>query len=78
MPTVLRWKGNRFFWYVADGREPPHVHIFRDDKECKIWLHGLSIAFNKGYTGSEMRALLAKTAEERASLLEIWHEQFGH
>jgi hypothetical protein len=36
MPTVFRWKGYRFFWYQADGSEPPHIHIWKDGKECKI------------------------------------------
>jgi hypothetical protein len=36
MPTLLRWKGYRFFFYSADGWEPAHIHIVKDGKEAKI------------------------------------------
>lgn len=77
MPTVFRWRGHRFFWYVADGSEPAHVHVFKDGKECKIWLLDLSIAFNHGYAAAELRAVVKTTCDERSRLLEIWNEQFG-
>jgi len=78
MPTVFRWKGYRFFWYQADGAEPPHVHVWKDGKECKIWLRDLSVAFNKGHLPSDLRALVDVTTAERARLLEVWNEHFGH
>jgi hypothetical protein len=78
MPTVFRWRGYRFFWYQADGGEPPHVHIWKDGRECKIWLMDGSVAFNHGYAQQDLRALLAVTAEERQRLLEVWNEQFGN
>ena len=78
MPTVLRWKGYRFFWYQADGAEPPHVHIWKDCKECKIWLEDGSVAFNRGHSAADLRALVAVTVSERDHLLEVWNEQFGH
>lgn len=77
MPTVLRWRGYRFFWYSWDGVEPPHVHIWKDRKECKIWLSDLSLAFNRGYSSADIGTLVARTAEERDRFREIWNEQFG-
>jgi Domain of unknown function (DUF4160) len=53
MPTVLRWHGYRFFFYSADGREPPHVHVTNDGKEAKIWLSDLVLALNMGYSAKE-------------------------
>jgi hypothetical protein len=38
MPTVLRWKGYRFFFWSGDRGEPPHVHVKRDAGEAKVWL----------------------------------------
>ena len=61
MPTVFRWKGYRFFWYEADGSEPPHVHIWKDGKECKIWLADGKVAFNHGHAAADLRALAAVT-----------------
>ncbi len=77
MPTAMRWRGYRFFWYSWDGVEPAHVHIWKDGKECKIWLHDLSVAFNHGHSERDLAALTVKTAESRERLLETWHEQFG-
>ncbi len=34
MPTLLRWRGYRFFFYSADGWEPPHIHVYKDGKEA--------------------------------------------
>ena len=49
MPTLLRWKGYRFFFYSADGWEPPHVHVAKDGKEAKVWLNDLGVAVSLGY-----------------------------
>jgi hypothetical protein len=78
MPTVLRWRGYRFFWYQADGLEPPHVRIWKDGKECKIWLLSGKVAYNHGHAQADLRELMAVTAEHCEHLLEIWHEHFGH
>jgi hypothetical protein len=78
MPTVFRWKGYRFFWYEADGAEPPHVHIWKDGKECKIWLGELTVAFNHGHPPHELRALIDITSTEQKRLLEVWNEHFGN
>ena len=38
MPTVLRMKGWRFFFYANEGNEPIHIHARKGDAECKYWL----------------------------------------
>ena len=78
MPTVFRWKGYRFFWYRADGGEPPHVHIWKDGKECKIWLESSELAYNHGHAAADIRALGAVVEQERDHMMEIWHDSFGH
>ncbi|TAK58277.1 MAG: DUF4160 domain-containing protein [Bacteroidetes bacterium] len=44
MPVVLRIKGYRFWFYEADLTEPPHVHVGKEDKEAKYWLHPIACA----------------------------------
>jgi hypothetical protein len=39
IPTLHREGPYRFFFYSHEPREPPHVHIERDDAIAKIWLH---------------------------------------
>lgn len=77
MPTVFRWKGYRFFWYQADGVEPPHVHIWKNGCECKIWLVDGTVAFNHGHSASDLRSLVAVVLQERQHLLGVWNDQFG-
>ena len=77
MPTVFRWKGYRFFWYQADAAEPPHVHIWKDGKECKIWIGSGEVAFNRGHSASDLRDLVSVTAEQREHLLGVWNDNFG-
>jgi hypothetical protein len=35
MPTVLRVGPYQFFFYSTDGKEPPHIHVERDDDVAK-------------------------------------------
>ena len=77
MPTLLRWKGYRFFFYSADGWEPPHLHVVKDGCEAKIWLNDLSVAINMGYSARELSEIVRKTREERDTFLEAWSGYFG-
>jgi hypothetical protein len=77
VPTLLRWKGYRFFFYSADNWEPPHVHVANGGKEAKIWLHDLSVAVNLGYNSRELNELVRKTRQERAAFLEAWNDHFS-
>lgn len=77
MPTLLRWKGYRFFFYSADGFEPAHIHIAKDGKEAKIWLNDLTIAVNLGYSAKELTEIIRKTREERDGFLAVWRNHFG-
>ena len=76
MPTVLRWKGFRFFFYSADGWEPPHIHVTKDGKEAKIWLHDLKL--NMGFTARELNEIIKKARDERESFLEAWNDHFAN
>jgi len=38
MPTVVRIRGWRVFFYADEGNEPCHVHARKGDAECKFWL----------------------------------------
>ena len=44
MPVVLRVNGYKFWFYMADIVEPPHVHIGNDGNEAKFWLTPIKIA----------------------------------
>ena len=52
MPTVLRYKGYRFFFVSYDCKEMMHVHVVKERKSCKFWLKSRSniyLADNNGF-----------------------------
>jgi len=77
MPTLLRWKGYRFFFYSADGWEPAHIHVVKDGKEAKLWLNDVSVAVDMGYSARELGEIIRRTRTERAVFMEIWNGYFG-
>ena len=76
MPTILRWRGWRFFFFAGDEGEPPHVHVVKDDAEVKIWLEDLTVAKEHGINARDLARILEKTGVERENFLEAWHEFF--
>ena len=77
MPTLLRWKGYRFFFFSADKSEPAHIHIVKDGKEAKIWLNDITVAINMGFAAVELSEIIRKAREERVSFLEAWNDHFA-
>ena len=39
MPTILRIRGWRLFFYANEGDEPIQIHARKADAECKFWLN---------------------------------------
>ena len=78
MPTLFEWKGWKFLFYSLDYAEPPHVHVRKDRKEAKIWLHRVEIARNRRCSDHELAVLLRVAEENRTMFLEKWHEYFGN
>lgn len=77
MPTLLRWKGYRFYFYSADGWEAPHVHIYKDGKEAKLWLRDITVAINLGYNARELNEIVRATRDHQNAFLEAWNDYFG-
>jgi hypothetical protein len=76
MPTVLRWRGYRFFFYASDLGEPPHIHVVKDECAAKFWLIYLELAVYIGFKAHELNEIHAKPKEEQHALLEAWDEFF--
>ena len=77
MPTVLRWKGYRFFFYSADSGEPAHIHVAKAEREAKIWLEDIAIAVNMGFSAQELAEIVRKTREMRNAFQEAWNDYFA-
>ena len=76
-PVILRVGPYRFYFVSHDLREPPHVHVDREDVSAKFWLDPVSLAYNLGYPPRELRKLEAIITEHQRDLLEAWNEYFG-
>jgi Domain of unknown function (DUF4160) len=77
MPTIIRLKGIRFFFYSLENGEPPHVHAESDDKTAKFWLDPVELARSNGFRPQELTRLRAVVIERRREFLEAWHAHFG-
>jgi len=74
MPTVLRIKGCRFYFFAQEGREPAHVHVDKGSGTMKIWLSDLTIASAERLKQAEVQEILRLARQHRQFLLRAWHE----
>ena len=77
MPTLLRWRGYRFFFFSADRWEPPHVHVEKVGHQAKLWLSDLRVAINTGFRTPELNDIIRKVRQERENFLESWNDYFA-
>jgi hypothetical protein len=78
VPTILRWRGFRCFFYSNEGGEPPYVHVRTASGEVKIWLTDLTVAASVQLPPNELASAKRLVAENREALLEAWHDYFGN
>lgn len=78
MPTVLKIKGFRFFFYSLEGNEPPHIHVEHGDKVAKYWLNPVDLASSYGFRSHELSKLRLMVIENKALFLEKWYEYFSN
>ena len=48
MPTVLRTKGYRFFFYIND-HDPPHIHIEKEQSTAKFTLKNVELVKSRRF-----------------------------
>lgn len=57
MPTVLRYRGYRFYFYSHEPNEPPHIHVDKDNLSAKFWLSPIFLARNIDFSSKELRKI---------------------
>ena len=67
----------RLFFYSADGGEPAHVHVERDDHIAKLWLSPVRLAESGGFKARELREIERIAQENENILMDAWNEYFG-
>jgi hypothetical protein len=76
MPTVLLVGPYRFFFYASDRREPPHIHVERDEKVAKFWLAPVRLERSGGFARREINRIQHVVEQKAGRLLRSWNEYF--
>ncbi len=76
MPTIVRLRGIRFFFYSDENGEPPRIHVESSDKTAKFWLDPVELARSNGFRPQELTRLRATGIERRYEFLEVRHAHF--
>jgi len=77
MPTVLRYRGYRFFFFSLDRGEPPHIHVEKGNNYVKFWLKPVCVARSRGFRDHELNDI-AEIVENNINILEgKWHAYFS-
>ena len=80
MPTVLRWKGYRFFFFSNEGdpAESVHVHVRKDRNVAKFWLEPVvALAESYGMNSKELNKLEKVVENNDKQIKKAWYEYFG-
>lgn len=72
VPTILRVNGYRFFFYAYDCIEPRHIHMKKENAECKFWLDPVSLEFNHGMTAKQLREVERIIIDNLDTLRREW------
>ena len=77
MPTVLRVKGYRFFFFSMEGGEPPHVHVEHAENYAKFWLRPIALARSRGFRSHQLVDIQTIVTENVDLFEEKWNEHFA-
>jgi len=78
MPTVLRIKGYRFFFFSNEMNEPLHIHVESAGKYAKFWLEPIALARNTGFRSFELIEIRNIVIKNKRTIKERWNEYFTH
>jgi hypothetical protein len=77
MPTVLRIRNYRFFFFSNEGNEPSHIHVESGNKYAKFWLEPVQIVRSADFNATELNEIRKLILENLNFVKEKWHEYFG-
>jgi hypothetical protein len=77
MPTVLRVKGYRFFFFSNERNEPVHIHVEKSESYVKFWLEPIGVAVNYGFNSKQLREISEIIEENLDLIIEKWNEYFS-
>jgi len=75
MPTILRWKGYKFFFFSLE-EDRPHIHVTKQNGQAKVWLDNFTVAKSQGFSQKDLNVIQRKVEAEYAAFLERWNDYF--
>ena len=75
MPTVLRTKGYRFFFYIND-HAPPHIHVEKERSTAKFILKNAELVKSNRFNANELREIRKLVVENLELFKTKWDEHF--
>jgi hypothetical protein len=77
MPTILRVKGYRFFFFSNERNEPIHIHVEKTDSYAKFWLKPIGVAVDYGFNSKQLREISEIIDENYDIIIIKWNEYFS-
>lgn len=80
MPTVLKERGFRYFFYSDEGTptEPCHIHVTNGDGEAKFWVgDDVTVAYNHGLNRRDLAIAMMVVRAKRSQFERAWHGYFS-
>ena len=75
MPTILRTKGYRFFFYIND-HSPPHIHVEKERSTAKYLLDNAEIVKSKRFNANELSEIRKIVLDNLELFKTKWDEYF--
>jgi hypothetical protein len=76
MPTVLLYRGYRFFFYVND-HSPPHIHVEKDRSTAKFDLDSGELIRSRRFNAKEIGEIRKIVLEHSIFFKSKWNEYFN-
>ncbi|MGF1584308.1 MAG: DUF4160 domain-containing protein [Bacteroidales bacterium] len=77
MPTILKAKGYRFFFYIND-HSPPHIHIEKGRGTAKFNLSDAGLIRSKRFNAKELGEIRKLVIEHSELFKSKWNEYFNN
>ncbi len=56
--------------------EPVHIHVKKENKEAKFWISPVSLAYNEGFSRSDLKDIERLVIENVGIIEEKWNDHF--
>jgi len=76
MPTILRLKGYRFFFYAND-HPPRHIHVEKGEGTAKFNLFPVELIRSRRFKAVDINDIRKLVQENRELFTSKWNEYFN-